>query len=74
LQRQWKEDIEALERRLMHAVARFAYSGERAEEESYELANRLGRLERHIRALAETREKAGIVDLPNWRRHRRDAA
>lgn len=75
LQQQWQKDIDSLQGRLMHMIARFAFPGERAEEETYALGNRLARMERQIRQLSEleTRRKHlahKVVELPNWRKKR----
>jgi hypothetical protein len=72
LQKQWQEDLDSRDGKLMHALARFGFAGERAEQEAYELIGRVTRLEQQIRELSEARRKdlareAEIIELPDWR-------
>jgi hypothetical protein len=54
LQREWQQDIERLEQKVLQTVVRLALPGERAEETMYALKDRVARVEGYIeRRLAE---------------------
>src|SRR5262249_15022214 len=78
LRKQWEQDIERAQERILQAVARCCLPGELAERNVYELRDRIIRAEEKI--AGQLREAIGddddttVIDLPSFIRRRADAA